>query len=170
YQAFPGRAAPLRAETAQARTKAAAAANGRRPGSDVLVTANDVSATFSHLTGLPERFISDTIPLSQGEIRTYFNERVIGQEEAVSAVGDVVTLFKAELNDPTRPLGVLFFVGPTGVGKTELAKTLAEYLFGSKDKLIRLDMSEFKSLSGVPDVLQQLTDKQRRQSFSVLLL
>jgi ATP-dependent Clp protease ATP-binding subunit ClpA/protein subunit release factor B len=170
YQAFPGKATHLLSEAAQARAKQAAVSDGRRPGSDILVATNDVSGTFSHLTGLPERFISDTIPLSQEEIRTYFNERVIGQEEAVSAVVDVVTLFKAELNDPSRPLGVLFFVGPTGVGKTELAKTLAEYLFGSKDKLIRLDMSEYKSPASLPDVLQQLTDKQRRQSFSVLLL
>ena len=142
----------------------------RVPGSDVLVSADVVSATFSRLTGLPERFISDTVPLNQAEIRAYFDERVVGQEEAVGAVADVVTLFKAELNDPTRPLGVLFFVGPTGVGKTELAKTLAEYLFGSKDKLIRLDMSEYTSYTSVPTLLQQLTEKQRRQSFSVLLL
>jgi ATP-dependent Clp protease ATP-binding subunit ClpA len=170
YQAFPGKATHVLDEAAQARAKEAAATGPARPGTDALVTADTISATFSRLTGLPERFISDTVPLNQAEIRTYFDERVVGQEEAVGAVADVVTLFKAELNDPGRPLGVLFFVGPTGVGKTELAKTLAEYLFGSKEKLIRLDMSEYKSPVSLPDLLQQLTDKQRRQSFSVLLL
>ncbi len=170
YQAFPGKATHLLDETSSARAKEAAATISRVPGVDVLVTVDAVSATFSRITGLPERFISDTIPLNQSEIRGYFDERVVGQEEAVNAVSDVVTLFKAELNDPAKPLGVLFFVGPTGVGKTELAKTLAEYLFGSKDKLIRLDMSEYKSPASLPDVLQQLTEKQRRQSFSVLLL
>ena len=65
---------------------------------------------------------------------------------------------------------MLFFVGPTGVGKTELAKTLAEYLFGGKEKLIRLDMSEFKTAFGTADLLRQITEKQRRQHFSVLLL
>ncbi len=182
YQAFPGKATHLLAE--------AAAGAGRNPNpgatrlspaqrdkgsggeirTDLLITSDVVSQTFSRLTQLPEKMISDTIPLTQEEIRAYFNERVIGQEEAVNTVADVVTLFKAELNDPGRPLGVLFFVGPTGVGKTELAKTLAGYLFGSKDKLIRLDMSEFKSSLSVPDLLAQLTEKQRRESFSVLLL
>ncbi|HEU5438384.1 MAG TPA: AAA family ATPase [Ktedonobacterales bacterium] len=174
YLAFPGKATQLLAEAAQhlgqlappaLAPSAPAAATGDR-----VVAADGVSATFSRLTGLPEKIISDTVPLSQEEICAYFNERVIGQEDAVNTVADVVTLVKAELNDPGRPLGVLFFVGPTGVGKTELAKTLAEYLFGGKDKLIRLDMSEFKSPLSVQDLLAQLTEKQRRQSFSVLLL
>ena len=134
------------------------------------MTSDVVTAAFSRMTGLPEKIISDPIGLRHEDIRAYFDERVIGQEEAVGAVADIVTLIKAEMNDPTRPLGVLFFVGPTGVGKTELAKTLAEYLFGSKDKLIRLDMSEFKSPFSEPTLLTQLTEKQRRQSFAVLLL
>jgi ATP-dependent Clp protease ATP-binding subunit ClpC len=181
YQAFPGKATHLLAEAAAnadppplsrgdgvarpARSEAQSASVSER-----LITSDVVSQTFSRITQLPEKMISDTIPLTQEEIRAYFNERVVGQEEAVNTVADVVTLFKAELNDPGRPLGVLFFVGPTGVGKTELAKTLAEYLFGSKDKLIRLDMSEFKSPLSVSDLLTQLTEQQRRQSFSVLLL
>ncbi len=172
YQAFPGKATHLLSEAAQGRPERQ---HDRPPASpatvgESLITSDAVSATFSRLTGLPEKIISDTIPLSQEEIRAYFDERVVGQEEAVNAVLDVVTLVKAELNDPGRPLGVLFFVGPTGVGKTELAKTLAEYLFGSKEKLIRLDMSEYKTPMSVPDLLSQLTSRQRRQSFSVLLL
>jgi ATP-dependent Clp protease ATP-binding subunit ClpA len=176
YQAFPGKATHLLSEAARFRDDTSPDDKGKpqkqpQAGArDFIVTADLVSATFSRLTGLPEKIISDTIPLAQEEIHDYFNERVIGQEEAVNTVADVVTLVKAELNDPSRPLGVLFFVGPTGVGKTELAKTLAEYLFGSKDKLIRLDMSEYKTILSVPDLTAQLTEKQRRQSFSVLLL
>jgi ATP-dependent Clp protease ATP-binding subunit ClpA len=171
YQAFPGKATYLLEEAAQFHAKSARPqASAQQAATDTLVTPDVVSASFSRVTGLPEKIISDTIPLSQEEISAYFADHIVGQDDAVSAVVDVVTLVKAELNDPGRPLGVLFFVGPTGVGKTELAKTLAEYLFGSKDKLIRLDMSEYKSYSGVPDLLHQLTEKQRRQSFSVLLL
>jgi ATP-dependent Clp protease ATP-binding subunit ClpA len=167
YQAFPGKATRLLGESAHA-----AATHGipLAPGAERVVNADAVTASFSRLTGLPDKILSDAIGLRQEEIRAYFDERVIGQEEAISAVADVVTLIKAEMNDPARPLGVLFFVGPTGVGKTELAKTLAEYLFGSKDKLIRLDMSEYKSPLSISDLLQQLTEKQRRQTFSVLLL
>jgi ATP-dependent Clp protease ATP-binding subunit ClpC len=183
YQAFPGKATRLLIEAATATAKAAGTAAdvptspppSARAGfpagsSQPTVTTDTVSASFSRMTGLPEKIISDQIPLTQEMVMAYFNEHIVGQPEAVSAVADIVTLAKAELNDPGRPLGVLFFVGPTGVGKTELAKTLAEYLFGSKDKLLRFDMSEFKTYQGVQDLLEQLTEKQRRQSFSVLLL
>jgi ATP-dependent Clp protease ATP-binding subunit ClpA len=170
YQAFPGKAIRL-LETAA--TAPAAGRQDRRdgqPAAERIINAEAVTASFSRMTGLPEKIVSDAVPLSQREIRAYFEERIIGQEEAISAVVDVVTLVKAELHDPGRPLGVLFFVGPTGVGKTELAKTLAEYLFGSKEKLLRFDMSEYKTFTGLKDLLEQLTEKQRRQSFSVLLL
>jgi ATP-dependent Clp protease ATP-binding subunit ClpC len=170
YQAFPGKATHLLQEAAKARAQEIQAAPAGGAAGEPSVSADGVTATFSRITGLPEKIISDTIPLTQEEIRAYFSERIIGQDEAVNVVADVVTLVKAELNDPGRPLGVLFFVGPTGVGKTELAKTLAEYLFGSKDKLIRIDMSEFQTAISLPDLLAQLTEKQRRESFSVLLL
>ncbi|HLJ81330.1 MAG TPA: AAA family ATPase, partial [Ktedonobacterales bacterium] len=169
YQAFPGKATRLLEEAAKGLADDASNASAR-PTRDRRVTVETISAGFSRLTGLPEKIISDTIPLTQDEIVAYFNEHIVGQEEAVAAVADVVTLVKAELNDPGRPLGVLFFVGPTGVGKTELAKTLAEYLFGSKEKLIRFDMSEYKTYASLPDLLNNLTERQRRQSFSVLLL
>jgi ATP-dependent Clp protease ATP-binding subunit ClpC len=166
YQAFPGKAIRLLTEAKQSAEQAGALPSG----AERMVTADEVTASFSRLHGLPEKILSDRTPLPQEEIRAYFGERVIGQDEAVNAVADIVTLIKAEMNDPTRPLGILFFVGPTGVGKTELAKTLAEYLFGSKDRLIRLDMSEYKSPFSGTDLLAQLTEKQRRQTFSVLLL
>jgi ATP-dependent Clp protease ATP-binding subunit ClpC len=167
YQAFPGKATRLLAEAAQ--PPDTTSSNHAHP-TERLVTADVINATFSRMTGLPEKIISDAIGLRHEDIRAYFDERVIGQIEAVRTVADIVTLIKAEMTDPSRPLGVLFFVGPTGVGKTELAKTLAEYLFGNKDKLIRLDMSEYKSPFSEQSLLSQLTEKQRRQSFSVLLL
>lgn len=172
YQAFPGKATRLLDEATKRQDAGAdGSTNGATPaGASRVITADTISGTFSALTGLPEKIISDAIPLAQEEILAYFEAHIVGQEEAVRTVADVVTLVKAELNDPGRPLGVLFFVGPTGVGKTELAKTLAEYLFGSKDKLIRFDMSEYKTYTGMQSLLQQLTERQRRQSFSVLLL
>ncbi|HEV2236377.1 MAG TPA: AAA family ATPase, partial [Ktedonobacterales bacterium] len=177
YQAFPGKAVRLLEETARgrrddaARATDAAAATGKRAGAGELVVGiEEVSAGFSRMTSLPAKMISDSIPLTQEEIRAYFEERVIGQDEALGAVVDLVTLIKSELQDPNRPLGVLFFVGPTGVGKTELAKTLAEFLFGGKDKLMRFDMSEFKTAGAYDALLSQVTEKQRAQNFSVLLL
>jgi ATP-dependent Clp protease ATP-binding subunit ClpC len=171
YRAFPGKAVRLLEETARRHGLGEPArADVPTSNGEVVLDADFVSAGFSKMTGLPEKIISDRIPLTQEEIREYFEERIVGQDEAVSAVASVVTLVKAELHDLNRPLGVLFFVGPTGVGKTELAKTLAEYLFGSKDRLIRFDMSEYKTFTSLDDLLEQLTEKQRRQSFSVLLL
>jgi ATP-dependent Clp protease ATP-binding subunit ClpA len=171
YQAFPGKAVRLLEETART-CRDGRERDAARPGGagELVIGTEEVSAGFSRMTGLPEKMISDRIPLTQDEIRAYFEERVIGQDEAITAVLDVVTLIKAELQDPNRPLGVLFFVGPTGVGKTELAKTLAEFLFGGKEKLMRFDMSEFKTAGSYDALLRQVTEKQRSQNFSVLLL
>ena len=88
--------------------------------------------------------MDDSQPLKLPEVRQFFESRVIGQPQAVESVIDLITLIKAGLTDPEKPMGVLFFVGPTGVGKTELAKALAEFIFGSSDRMIRFDMSEFK--------------------------
>ena len=76
---------------------------------------------------------------------------MIGQDEAVASVVERIAMLKAGLNDPGRPIGVFLFAGPTGTGKTELAKTAAEYLFGSVDRLIRLDMSEFQTPKSIAD-------------------
>ena len=112
------------------------------------------------------------------EIREWFRERIIGQERAIEAVVEVITLFKAGLHDPNRPIGTLLFVGPTGVGKTELAKALARYLFGSETRLLRFDLSEFKDyhafqlLVGDPEKPLQparLLDPVRLQPFQVIL-
>lgn len=134
------------------------------------VTLPEVMETFSQITGLPEAVFSDSYSLRHDELRQSFCQRIIGQPDAVDAVVDVVTLTKAELNDPTRPLGVLLFVGPTGSGKTLVAKVLAEYLFGNEDRMLRFDMSEYKTIDSVSNLAHSLVDQISRSGFAVVLL
>ena len=108
------------------------------------VTAQDCLKSLEAFTGIPSLLLDDTQPLELPNLREHFRSRVIGQEEAVDTIIDLIALIKAGLTDPKKPLGVLFFVGPTGVGKTELAKALAEFIFGRADRMLRYDMSEFK--------------------------
>jgi ATP-dependent Clp protease ATP-binding subunit ClpC len=137
-----------------------------------------IEKVFSIYSGLPRFVVSRTMTMPAKEIREWFRERIIGQERAVEAVVEVITLFKAGLHDPHRPIGALLFVGPTGVGKTELAKALARYLFGSETRLLRFDLSEFKDyhafqlLVGDPEKPLQparLLDPVRVQPFQVIL-
>ncbi len=122
------------------------ATNGERlpPESEMEIQHEDVVQTLESFTGIPGLLLDDSQPLKLPEVRQFFESRVIGQPQAVESVIDLITLIKAGLTDPEKPMGVLFFVGPTGVGKTELAKALAEFIFGSSDRMIRFDMSEFK--------------------------
>jgi len=112
-------------------------------------------------------------------VRNFFAARVIGQDEAVEAVVGRIAMLKAGLNDPNKPIGVFLFAGPTGTGKTELAKAVSEFLFGSVDRMIRLDMSEFQTHDSIGKILGQasafadadsLINRVRKQPFSVLLL
>ncbi|MEM9381103.1 MAG: AAA family ATPase [Planctomycetota bacterium] len=136
----------------------------------------DVLRTLQEATGVPPDFIDDSIPLRLDLIRDFFGLRVMGQDRAVEHVLDLVTLIKAGLDNPNKPSGVLLFVGPTGVGKTELSRALAELLFGSPSRLLRFDMSEYASyesyerLIGTPMREGTLTAAVRRQPFSVVLL
>jgi ATP-dependent Clp protease ATP-binding subunit ClpC len=143
------------------------------------VEPGDVLATLSQLTGLPISILDNHERVDLGEIRAYFCARVIGQNEAVSAIVERIAMLKAGLNDPGKPIGVFLFAGATGTGKTELAKTTAEYLFGSTDRLIRLDMSEFQSAESTSKIIgdggaggeaDSLIARVRKQPFSVVLL
>jgi ATP-dependent Clp protease ATP-binding subunit ClpA len=137
-----------------------------------------IEKVFSIYSGLPRFVVSRAVTKPAREIREWFRERIVGQERAIESVVEVITLFKAGLHDPTRPIGTLLFVGPTGVGKTELAKALARYLFGGESRLLRFDLSEFKDyhafqlLVGDPDKPLQparLLDPIRAQPFQVIL-
>ena len=139
----------------------------------------DVLATLSQLTGIPQLVLDDRERVDLGVLRGFFAARVIGQDEAVDAVVDRIAMLKAGLTDPGRPIAVFLFAGPTGTGKTELAKTLAEFLFGSAERLIRLDMSEFQAIESTRKILgepdqqgdaQALTHRVRKEPFSAVLL
>ena len=114
-------------------------------GANRTVTPHDVIMSLSQATGVPAAILDSKERADLASIRKYFAARVMGQDEAVSTMVDRIAMLKAGLNDPGKPIGVFLFAGPTGTGKTELAKTLAEFLFGSADRLIRLDMSEYQA-------------------------
>ncbi len=150
-------------------------------GAGGLVRADDAVAAFARDTGLPDLFLRDEQPLDAATVEAWFRERVLGQEEACREAAGVVTVFKAGLVDPRRPAACLLFAGPTGVGKTEMAKSLARFFFGSgefaDERLVRLDMSEYAGpdaaarLLGDPDGRPgTLIERVRRQPFCVVLL
>lgn len=140
------------------------------------ITFRAILDALSKSTGIPTGLLDDAVPLNTTEVKAFFEKRIIGQPEAVDTVVDLVTLIKAGLTDPQKPFGVFMFVGPTGVGKTELARTLAEYIFGDAARLQRFDMSEFAStdgftkLIGGPNENGLLTNAVRQHPFSVILL
>jgi len=136
----------------------------------------DVLRTLQDATGVPADFLDDAVPLRLETVRAFFEARVMGQPAAIERVLDLVTLVKAGLADPNKPSGVLLFVGPTGVGKTELARSLAELLFGDPQRLLRFDMSEFASYESYERLIGSarhsglLTDAVRQNPFSIVLL
>lgn len=144
------------------------------------VTVDHAIEEFLRQTGLPELLLRDELPLDPDDVRSHFEGRIRGQPAACDAAVRLVTRFKAGLNDPRRPLGVMLFCGPTGVGKTALAKALADYLFGSGEaaaRLVRLDMSECGGPGAARRLVVQpdgqpgeLIRKIRAQPFSVVLL
>ena len=140
----------------------------------------DVYQAFARRTGVPVRFLRDDVPLDADEVFAELSSQVIGQEETVRSIVELIATFKAGLNNPCRPLGVELFCGPTGVGKTELAKILAEFCFGEgedPDRLFRLDMSEYQGYGAAQRLLMQpdrspspLISHIREKPFSVVLL
>jgi ATP-dependent Clp protease ATP-binding subunit ClpC len=138
----------------------------------------DLFAGLSALTGMPRRVLDDTQRLDLDAVRERFAARVLGQPEAIDALVERIALVKAGLCDPERPYGVFLFVGPTGTGKTELARALADELFGSPDRMVRIDMSELKGPESAERIIgtgdarggESLASRIRAQPFSVVLL
>lgn len=173
YAVFPGQAAGFTREVLDR------GARDKWPE----VTPARVVTHFMRRTGLPEVFLRDEITVDRAAVLAGFERQVIDQPEACAAAANVVLTFKAGLNDPHRPLGVLLFCGPTGVGKTEMAQALARSFFGAggarndKQRLIRLDMSEYAGYDAVERLVgpphgepSDLIRKIRQQPFTVLLL
>jgi ATP-dependent Clp protease ATP-binding subunit ClpC len=146
------------------------------------VTAKDISEVVAMMTGIPVDKISEPETKKLLRMEEELTKRVIGQAEAIRKLSKAIRRTRAGLKDPKRPIGSFIFLGPTGVGKTELAKVLTEYLFDSQDALIRIDMSEYMEkfsvsrLVGAPpgyvgyEEGGQLTEKVRRKPYSVVLL
>jgi ATP-dependent Clp protease ATP-binding subunit ClpC len=139
----------------------------------------DVLASLAAGSGLPLALLDPAIPLPLEDVRTFFEERVLEQPDAVECIVERIAMIKAGVTDPTRPLGVFLFVGPTGTGKTEIAKVLAEFLFGSADRLVRLDMSEYQTPESLERLLSDtatephgaaLVSSVRKEPFAVILL
>ncbi|MET9678575.1 ATP-dependent Clp protease ATP-binding subunit [Streptomyces sp. NPDC006482] len=147
----------------------------------VSVTASDIADIVSRRTGIPVAQLTAGEKERLLKLEEEMHARIVGQAEAVTAVSEAVRRNRAGMGDPNRPVGSFLFLGPTGVGKTELAKTLAELLFGDESRMIRFDMSEFQEkhtvarLVGAPpgyvgyEEAGQLTEKVRRQPYSVVL-
>lgn len=146
------------------------------------VTANEIAAVISRETGIPVAKLVEGDRQKLLHLAGNLHQRVIGQDEAVTAVSDAVLRSRAGLQDPSRPLGSFLFLGPTGVGKTELAKALAEDLFDSEKHMVRIDMSEYMEKASVSRLVGaapgyvgyeqggQLTEAVRRNPYTIVLL
>jgi len=146
------------------------------------VTEDDIAQIVASWTGIPVRRLAEEESERLLKMEEILHQRVIGQDEAIKAIAKAIRRARAGLKDPKRPIGSFIFSGPTGVGKTELAKALAEVMFGDEDAIVRLDMSEYMErhtvarLIGAPpgyighDEGGQLTEAVRRKPYSVILL
>ncbi|WP_369226579.1 ATP-dependent Clp protease ATP-binding subunit [Streptomyces sp. R39] len=151
-------------------------------GLDLEVTAEAIAEVVSRQTGIPVSSLTQEEKERLLGLEAHLHQRVVGQDEAVAVVSEAVMRSRAGLASPNRPIGSFLFLGPTGVGKTELARALAEALFGSEDRMVRLDMSEYQErhtvsrLVGAPpgyvghEEAGQLTEVVRRHPYSLLLL
>jgi ATP-dependent Clp protease ATP-binding subunit ClpB len=147
-----------------------------------VVDADDIAEIVSKWTGIPVTRLSESEQEKLLRLETELHKRVVGQDEAVTAVSNAIRQSRAGLSDPNRPIGSFIFLGPTGVGKTELARAVAEFLYGSEQAIVRIDMSEYMEkhavsrLIGAPpgyvgyDEGGQLTEAVRRRPYAVVLL
>lgn len=154
----------------------------KRGKSRITVTADDIADVVAQWTGVPVRQIAAKESDRLLHMEKILTRRVVGQQEAVEAVSKAIRRARAGLKDPKRPIGSFLFLGPTGVGKTELAKALSEALFGTEDAIIRFDMSEYMEKYAVSRMVGappgyvgyeeggQLTDAVRRKPYSIILL
>ena len=150
-------------------------------GLDEIVDARDIAAVVSTWTGIPVNSMLQTETEKLLDMEGHLRQRIVGQEQAVEAVSDAIRRARSGLKDPKRPIGTFLFLGPTGVGKTELAKALAGFMFDDDDALLRIDMSEYREshtvsrLFGAPpgyvgyDQGGQLTEQVRRRPYQVIL-
>lgn len=178
------KAAKLRKEELQLKQQLDAAQSAEKSDSQysLKVTGKDVAQVVSEWTGIPLTQLQKTESERLINLEKVLHRRVIGQDEAVSAIAKSLRRARSGLKDPNRPIGSFMFLGPTGVGKTELAKALAEAMFGSEDNMIRIDMSEYmekystsRLIGAAPgyvgyDEGGQLTEKVRNHPYSVVLL
>ena len=158
------------------------ATNGKREHQlDEVVDVNDIAAVVAQWTGIPVSQMLETEAEKLLHMEERLHERIIGQEEAIHAISDAIRRARSGLKDPRRPIGSFIFIGPSGVGKTELAKALAEFMFDDEDALVRIDMSEYREqhtvsrLFGAPpgyvgyEEGGQLTEAVRRRPYRVIL-
>jgi ATP-dependent Clp protease ATP-binding subunit ClpC len=170
YQGFPGPAAGFTVELFESGARDRAARVNR----------DRVIQRFVRQSGLPELFLRDEMLLDEAEVVATLQRRVIGQEAACRTAAQVITTTKAGMNDPARPISVMLFCGPTGVGKTELARSMADFHFGhgeQRDRMIRLDMSEYSGFGAAERLLtdarggpSELLKRIRQQPFNLVLL
>jgi len=140
------------------------------------IRSEQVCRAFSQETGMPRFMIDDNLALDLREVHNYFKERIKGQDEAVELVVDLLASVKAALSPTGKPIASLLFIGPTGVGKTEMARTLAQFLFRDRSRMVRFDMSEYadpfaveRLVGGGASGQGLLTGKVREQPFGVVL-
>src|SRR6266853_2528602 len=176
------RAAMLRQQELLTLEKLAKAREEAKDTANLIVTPNQIAQVVENWTGVPVSQMLESERQNLRNLEEDLRKRVVGQDEAISAVARAIRRSRAGLKDPRRPIGSFLFLGPTGVGKTELAKALAAELFGGEDNLIRMDMSEYMEphtvarLFGSPpgyvgyDEGGQLTEQVRRRPYSVILL
>ena len=154
----------------------------RKKGGSDTVTAEDIASVVSKMTGIPVNKVAESEGNRILKMKKRLQARIIGQDEAIDTVVRAIQRGRAGLKDPHRPIGTFLFFGPTGVGKTQLARSLAEYLFDSEDNMVRIDMSEYMEKFSVSRLIGappgyvgyeeggQLSERVRRKPYCVVLL